>query len=50
MIPILFYMWFAAGQYAFRARKPLPVFGLRGVVIILSVMILFTILRNILHF
>lgn len=50
LVPVLLYAWFVAGQYVFRVKKPLPLFGWRGVMAILSVMILFTILRNILHF
>ena len=48
LLPVLLYVWFVAGQHAFGARKPLPVFGMRGVAAILILMILFTILRNIL--
>lgn len=49
LLPVLLYAWFVAGQHAFGARKPLPVFGMRGVAGILILMVLFTILRNVLH-
>lgn len=48
-LPFLLYLWFVAGQYAFDAKKPFPLFTRKITGIFLSVLLLFTLLRNIVH-
>lgn len=48
-LPFLLYLWFVAGQYAFDARKPFPLFSRKITVVFLSAILLFTLFRNIVH-
>ena len=48
-LPFLLYLWFVAGQYAFDAKKPFPLFTRKITGVFISVLLLFTLLRNIVH-
>ena len=49
VLPVLAYLWFVAGQYAFGVKKPLPLFTCKITGAFLSVLLLFTLFRNIVH-
>lgn len=49
-LPVLFYAWFVAGQHAFGARHPLPLFGRWSIPAVLIVIAVFTVLRNVFGF